>query len=122
MADPLIDEAYMLEMLDTHPPAKDDVERLCAGAMMLLIDAFDRKVTRNNFAYAMDIAIKLHSYASQLAAIRNMQAALANGKLTDDVLKRSEQQCAALVAACTAGATKIATALTECPLSVDKVH
>lgn len=71
MASPIIDEALIDHLLKTTPGTVEDATgRLAFGAEMLILNAFDRKVTRENFLDLLRKAINLVDGASRSAALK----------------------------------------------------
>jgi len=121
MADPVLDEALIADLVETKP-APDAVTRLVYGATMLLIDAYDRKTTRSEFMGIAHVALALHSYASQYRVIVNIQGLLGRGELDAAILKRTMDNVTHLVEHYSAGAANHARRLQECPWSDDAIH
>jgi len=120
-ADPVVDEEFMVEALSTEV-SPQTIARLQTGAMLLLIDAYDRKTTRGEFAQIADAAVKAYSQAAKLWLMTNIKAACDEGYL--DPAHVLEAQCAliASVADMTGNARQLACLLKQCPLKEDKVH
>jgi len=121
MADPVLDEELIANLVETKP-SPDAVMRLLAGATMLLVDSYDRKTTRDEFLNIAHVALALHSYASQYGNTANMQAMAGRGKLDDAVFKQTMDNVTDLVEYYAAAAAKYARRLQECPRSKDKIH
>jgi hypothetical protein len=121
MADPVLDEQLIIDLIETKPAA-DTMNRLRAGALMLVVDAYDRKITRERFLMVAHTAMALHSYASQYTGVDNMQDLFRAGKLDDAVLTDALGEATKLLESYIDRALKEARLLKQCPLSVDKVH
>ena len=121
MADPVLDENLIIDLIETEP-TPDSVMRLMAGATMLLVDAFDRRITRDAFVAIAHTALALHSYASQYGGVVNTRRLLRAGTLDDAVLTSSLDSATKLLEYHTGIALKQAHLLRECPLSTDKVQ
>lgn len=120
-ADPIIDEEFMVEALSAQvSPAT--IARLQTGAMMLLIDAYDRKTTRMEFAQIADAAVKAYAQTAKLWLMTNIREACDSGYL--DAAHVDEATCALIanVADKINDAREIALILKQCPLKEDKVH
>jgi hypothetical protein len=119
--DPLIDEEFMVEALSTKV-SPQTIARLQTGAMLLLIDAYDRKTTRGEFAQIADCAVKAYAQAAKLWLMTNIKESDDGGFLTTDAI--GEAQCAliASVADLTNNARDLACLLKQCPIKEDKVH
>jgi hypothetical protein len=121
MADPVIDENLIVDLLDV-PPSPDTARQLMAGATMLLIDAYDRQISRDYFVSVVHNAMSLHTYAGQYGAVTNTQRLLADGKLSAEVLVTSSDAAVRLLNQYIALCLRQAHLLRECPLSTDRVH
>jgi hypothetical protein len=121
MADPHIDEDLMVDLIATNL-APDTVRRLMAGAIMLLLDAYDRKVTRDNFCQIASGAVALHSYAAQYGCIVLARALSRSGDLTEQKLTDSVETLRRLTEDGAEASIIHARNLRECPWSDDAVH
>lgn len=63
--DPVMHEPTLLQMLDCACGV-DNTSRLQAGAMMSVVDAFDRRITRESFLKLMLAAFALHTQTAKL--------------------------------------------------------
>ena len=65
MADPLLDERSILNMLDV-PASLVSAERLQTAAMLSLVDGFDRKLQREPFVRLTAAALSVHTNLGRL--------------------------------------------------------
>ncbi len=121
MGDPVLDEDLMVDLIEVDP-TPDAAQRLMAGAMMLLVDAYDRKVTRENFNAIVTTAVALHGYAAQYGCLCVTQRLFRDGKLDDLTLTNSVETLRKFVVRNAEIGAKQARLLRDCPLSDDKVH
>jgi ABC-type transporter Mla MlaB component len=120
-ADPLVDEEFMVEALSTKV-SPQTIARLQTGAMMLLIDAYDRKTTRMEFAQIADAAVKAYGQTAKLWLLTNIKEASDSGYLDADHIDEAQVALIAHVADLTHAARDLALLLKQCPLKEDKVH
>jgi uncharacterized protein YaeQ len=120
-ADPLVDEEFMVEALSTKV-SPQTIARLQTGAMMLLIDAYDRQTTRYEFAQIADVAVKAYAQSAKLWLMTNIKEASDGGYLDADQVDEAQIALIADVADKTHAARDLACLLKQCPLKEDKVH
>jgi len=123
MTTPVIDEELMLKMLAELPAAQAGTARLRTGGAMLLLDAFDRDVTRDQFLAAVGATVSLLDMLGRYEMLNNVKAHYtAKGEVTrvdlEVALADIEKQLQGYTAQC----TQMAKLLRECPLDEDKVH
>lgn len=118
MTSPVIDEAVMLEALST--PGGTHVR---SGATMLVLDAYDRKVTRDQFIATLGAVVTLLDAVSKQEMMLNVKdfykdkGAVTAADIEMALLTTNE----ALNVGC-AQCVKIAELLQKCPFDEDKVH
>lgn len=120
-ADPVVDEEFMIEALSTKV-SPQTIARLQTGAMLLLIDAYDRKTTRGEFAQIADAAMKAYAQAAKLWLMTNIKYASDEGFLDKEQVLEAQCALIASVADMTGNARDLACLLKQCPLKEDKVH
>lgn len=120
-ADPIVDEEFMIEALSTKV-SPQTIARLQIGAMLLLVDAYDRKTTRMEFAQIADAAVKAYAQTAKLWLMTNIKEASDGGFLDADHIDEAQVALIAHVADLTHTARELACLLKQCPLKDDKVH
>lgn len=120
-ADPLIDEEFMVEALAVTV-SPQTIARLQTGAMLLLIDAYDRKTTRMEFAQIADCAVKTYAQAAKLWLMSSIKEASDQGYLDAPHVDEAYEALIYSVTDMTHNAHELATILKQCPLKEDKVH
>lgn len=118
MASPLIDEDVMVQALKTSGG-----EHVRSGASMLLVDAFDRKATRDQFLAALGAVVGLLDAVSKHELMLNVKRfhdlkggiSLVDIEVTmhsiQEQMEMGCQQCC-----------QMAELFQQCPLDEDKVH
>lgn len=125
MTSPIIDEAVMMDALKM--PSEDELavtaKRLRAGASLLLLDAFDRDVTRDQFLAALGAATALMDAVGKHEMLLSVKTFEKNNpvvtKADIEVALSSVKQ---LIEVGVDQCTKMAELLRQCPLTEDKVH
>ncbi len=128
MTDPIIHEPTLLDHLDCTV-GYDNVSRLQAASLMSLINAYDRKLTRDNFISLAERAMAMHS---QMAKLFLMTGVCEHHRINATREDGAEDFTLALVRThhdILNTATEVHTDLrrlvkmvTECPTTQDKVH
>jgi hypothetical protein len=83
MADPVLDEAHIIQLLRA-PATVEMINILQAGAVQALMDLYDRKVTRDDFAAMASPCIALYSQTAKLWLLHNIQDVFDGGDLTHE--------------------------------------
>lgn len=123
MVSPLIDENVMVQYLQLAEKDAPAAERLRSGAAMLLIDAFDRDITRDQFLAALGAAVQLidaaakHEMMTNVKAFQDTKGAVSNVDI--EVTLHSVRQ---IMDVSCAQCVKMAGLLKECPLDEDPIH
>jgi hypothetical protein len=125
MSTPVIDEDVMLQALQM--PGAEELSvtavRLRTGASMLILDAFDRKVTRDQFIAALGAAVSLidavsrHEMMVSVKRFEQDKRGVTNADI-EVALGSIKQMIEVGVDQC----TKMAGLLCQCPLNEDKLH
>lgn len=122
MVSPLLNEDVLIQSLSVAP-VDNNARQLQSGAFMLVLDAFDRKVTRDDFMTALAAAVGLHDKVGRLSVLTNIRAfAERNGKVSDVDLLAGEKEAQGLVLQAAADCVKMAHLLQKCPNDEDRVH
>lgn len=125
MTSPVIDENVMVEAL--KPAAPEDIgenaRRLHAGAQLLLLDAYDRKVTRDQFIAAAGAAFFLIDALGRHEMISSVKRfEIDHGIVTKADIEVALAAVVALVQQHAEQCSKMAGLITQCPKDEDKVH
>lgn len=121
MADPQLNEAMILDILDV-PVSLEMAERLQSGALMSVLDAYDRKILRDPFTDIVAAALTLNQQlgrASLAQAVHNLikSDGLTEEKVTATIkhyLERAEEQKAKII--------KIMELVVQCPKKGDTIN
>lgn len=123
MTSTLVNEAMMLEFLraDRTPT---NVTRLTNGAALVLLDAYDRKVTRDQFIAALGAALGLADACGRLSLCSNIRD---HARDNDDKASLVDLEVAIhgvtnLVENATLECTKMAHLLQQCASDEDRLH
>lgn len=123
MTSPIVNEDMMLHFLrGDRTPA--NATRLSNGAALMLLDAFDRKVTRDQFIAAAGAALGLADACGRMALCNNIRD---HAQLNDDKASLVDLEIAlkatlGLVNNATNECTKMAHLLCQCAKDEDAVH
>lgn len=121
MADPLLDEAAILE--DLQMPVTEDtviqMQRACCAA---LFDCYDRKVTRDQFVTMTSACLALYGALHKLFIINNVKASFHRDEITAPNLKVTIEAAENKVRSLCGNVQHVMELLIQCPTSQDKVH
>lgn len=126
MASPIINEDFMLLALkpvETVEPVGEVVARLHRGAAMLIIDAYDRKATRDQMIAAIVAGVELTDVVSRHIMLHNIKRfdELQGGVSKVDI-EVAVDKTTKLIAHAVEQCAKMAALLKECPLDEDSVN
>ena len=122
MASPKLDEDTMIAALKT-PPSKEALRTLQAGAVMLIMDAYDRKATRDMMLTATSAATNLLSELGSLFLIERVRdVADAISGITPTQIEVARQGLVERINKATMDAIAIADLLKQCPNDGDAVN
>lgn len=125
MTSPVVDEDVMVQCLTMPEAAEvtDSVTRIRTGATMLIVDAFDRKVTRDQFLAAIGAAVHLIDAVGKHEMMANVKSFKdAKGEVTNVDIEVALQSILQNIEMGTEQCTKMAGLLKQCPLTEDKIH
>ncbi|MDE2106574.1 MAG: hypothetical protein KGL39_55680 [Patescibacteria group bacterium] len=123
MSSPIIDERLMTQCFEPLTGDNDNASRLTTGAALLLVDAFDRHMTRDQFRATVTSAVNLIDAVGSIRAILGTKRAMEdNGGVTmadiEVTLVRLMGDIKLQAGAC----ARVAELLVQCPNDEDKVH
>ena len=124
MTSPLLDEDAIIATLDLLPANNEaEANRVATGALMLIIDAVDRKATRQQLLVAVGSALELVDALGRHQTVHRLVAHIQEaGPITAADMAGAEQSVAELVRTKGNECIKMARLLKQCPLNEDKVH
>lgn len=121
MPSPIIDEDQMMKYFDakvTETGARD----IQAGAFLMLADAYDRRVTRDDLKTYISAALQVYDQIGRLSIISNMRLFLRqNSRITDADLMVTENSLKHMVEGTVAECVKLADVLRQCRNDEDKL-
>lgn len=125
MSDPVLDEKRILAILTNEDPQEgldNTTCRLQAGALMAVLDAYDRKVDRDNFLLIMSQAVGLHSTASKRLLLDTIHKSFREEELTDAAFLVAEAQLNNMIKEKVKELAAFVTRLTQCANSGDAIN
>lgn len=114
-------EDAIVEMLNV-PITAQTVETIQCGAVQLLIDLYDKKVTREEFCKDAAPLLELYGQTAKLWLLNNIHQVYKDHGLDEDRFAMAEKGITALIAKGVERATDMAKALRECATDGDKIH
>ncbi len=125
MTSPVIDEDVMMQALQlpTSEELAVTASRLRTGASMLLLDAFDRDVTRDQFLAAIGAAASLIDAVGKheiMLSVKTFEKG--HGVVTKADIEVALGSIKQMIEVGVDQCTKMAELLRQCPLNEDKVH
>jgi hypothetical protein len=125
MVSPVIDEDVMIDTLKQIEPEKlpENTMRLRTGASLLLLDAYDRKVTRDQFIAALGSSLDLVDMLGRFEMMNNVKSFREQaGRVTGADIEVTLASVTSKVNMYTDQCSKMAELVQQCPLSEDSVH
>lgn len=122
MTTPIIDERMLLKVLDCTANY-EHVERLQQGALMTIIDAYDREVTRDEFITIIQAFSSLVDSVGRLALLHNVKQFVDHhGQATPADIERAQAGVTEMAQNATKVVAEIVERLRQCPLDEDRIH
>jgi hypothetical protein len=121
MADPVLDEQWIIQLLNCSP-STENLARIQQGAVQALMDVYDRKVTRSEFADAASPCLALFGQCSKLWVLGNIEDAFNKGGVNQASFDHAREGIQAVLGKQIEHVVGIVKRLQECPTSEDKVH
>jgi hypothetical protein len=122
MVSPIIDEEKMLKFFDAKVSAAGAMD-IQSGAFLLLADAFDRRVTREDLKTYLSAALQVYDTVGRLSIVSNMRMFLREkGEISDADLMVTEQSLTRMVTGHVADCIKLAEVLRQCATDEDKIQ
>jgi len=119
--DPQINEAGCVFMLQQEINA-ETLPYHQNAALQVLIDLYDRKVTREEFLHHAGIVVTFYSTLAKLNVIDQVRAMTITNTLTLETVDTSHVKLHEIAAAKAAMLSKFMTLMAQCPMSDDVVH
>lgn len=121
MADPVLDEDGIIALLSTpiNPQTSEAVE---AGAVQLMMDMFDRKCDRREFASHVGMAVTLYASCSRLQLLNSIREVWEAGNLNEQRIGKAYNEITDLIRAQQVSCVAMMERLKQCPTSQDKLH
>lgn len=121
MGDPVFDEALIMDLLKSSVN-RENTGRIQQGAVHLLVDLYDRGVTRDEFTTAASLSLSLYAQCAKLWVLGNIEEVHQSGDLSPQRFKIAADQLEEIIRRQCIDAIEIVKRLQECPTSQDKVH
>lgn len=125
MVSPLIDEDVMFAALKPTATEQlgENAARLRAGASLLMLDAYDRNVTRDQFIATMIPAVAFLDMLSKFEMMNSVKKfELNHGCVTKADIETSLGEIVSHLSTCLQQCTEMAKLIQHCPLDEDQVH
>jgi hypothetical protein len=120
--DPIIDEDMVCAALDVTPN-RENARQVQSGAFMLVVDAFDRKVTRDQFIATIGAATSLIDAVARVSLMVNVKNHLSNhGMVTTADVETAAHGCMELARQANVECQKMASLIKKCALAEDPIH
>lgn len=121
MADPVLDEDLILYSLKC-PCTKDYTQTIQAGAVQSLCDAYDRKMTRDEFTAAAAACLTLYGQASKVWMLHNVQEVFDAGNLNTQAFVDADRRMTDLLRLQCEVVIELVKRLQACPTSKDSIN
>src|SRR5882672_938498 len=121
MTDPVLHEPTIMDTLDCTP-YPENTSRLQAAALLCLIDAYDRKLTRENFVTLASAALSLHTQIGKLFLIDSIRENDRIGMLDTAMLDKAARGCQGMTSGAHAELYGLMNKVVQCPTSADRVN
>ncbi len=121
MTSPVMDE-NILQFLTKEPPSIDNIDRLQTASLMAIVDAFDRKVTRDNFVMIAATAMTLGQVMARLGILKSTEGFFNGGDLNTAMFDQATKGLMAMAATQHAVLERQVSVLVQCPNDKDPVH
>lgn len=120
--DPLIDESILIEALDVTI-SSETIQQIQSGAFLLVLDAWDRKVTRDQFIAALGAAQALIDSVARVSLMSNVKRHQArSGAVTPADIESAVHGCMEMAKDSNRECLKMAQLLKQCATKEDPIH
>ena len=121
MASTTLNEDLIVAMLGSAPSA-DHGEDLRTAALLVLLDAYDRKVTRPDFFNTAKTALQLNEMMGRLESISGVHSSFKANLITDEKLTEAIGVITGHAEFCRKALIKNMAVLMQCPEDNDTKH
>ena len=118
---PLLDENQMLKMLKTAI-SRQTANEVQAGAVLSVVDAYDRGVDRQTFLRILNEAVMLYDYLGCLSTVGRIQDIFAHNELTSDKITEGINAFATSSTVARDKLLEVVQLITEMPPSTATIH
>lgn len=125
MSNPVLDEKRIMAILSGKVPHDSQLNitcRLQTGAIMAMIDAYDRKVDRDSFILCISYAMGLHTIASKRLLVTHLHELFRDDTLTDAQFCVAEAELNKMADTKLGELIEFVTKLAQCPVAGDSVN
>ena len=121
MSSTTLHEELIVAMLGTTPSSEHG-ENLRTAALMVLLDAYDRKVTRDSFFDTARHALQLNEMMGRLESISGVHASMKANLLTAEKLQEAVSVVTGHADTCRKSLIRDMALLMQCPEDEDAAH
>lgn len=124
----MIDEQHILDTLGADaktPDAETAAQRntrLQVGAILALVDAYDRKLTRDQFIIVASLALTIHTTSGKGAMLQSTHELFRTEELTEASFLTAATAIDGVLKTKTNELCEIVKRMAMCPVPGDKVH
>ena len=121
MSSTTLNEELIVAMLGTTPSSEHG-ENLRTAGLMVLLDAYDRKVTRDSFFDTARNALQLNEMCGRLESISGIHASMKANLLTAEKLQEAVSVVIGHADTCRKSLIRDMALLMQCPEDEDAAH
>jgi hypothetical protein len=121
MPEPHIPPAIILDTLDA-PITPENRQMLAQAALLMMVNCYDQKFTREEFIHAAHAALGMHAACAQLDSITSMRGLFGAKILTDEAFVEATKRLVMRATELQTFLIKLLDRAVDCPTSLDKVH
>lgn len=121
MADPLLDEIEIMQDLHT-PVTVSAVARLQQASVGVMMDIYDRKVTRDHYCAMLGPCISMYGAMAKLYVLNNVRKSFYKGQVNAENLDEAIAELESNARSHIEHVKKVLAELRECPTSADPIQ
>lgn len=121
MASPLLDELEIMQDLHT-PVTVSAVGRLQQASVGVMMDLYDRKVTRDNYCALLGPCVSMYGAMSKLYVLNNVRKAFHRGEVNEESLNAAIAELESNARSHVDHVKKVLAELRECPTDADPIQ
>lgn len=121
MADPVLDEDYIMQLLRS-PVTHETADLIQGGAAQALVDLYDRKVTRDEFVAACSRCLSLYGKASRFNMLQDVRVVFDAGNLDKNSFDVADKGLRDAIRTQSEGLVDLVKRLMQCPTSRDPIN